>query len=126
MLAALAAATSPQFMAAFHLLLTTPFDMFFWASICLVALRLLRTGDERLWVVIGVLVGFGLLNKFNVAFLVAGLAVGLLTNGRVRDHLRSPWLWAAAVLALVIWSPNVVWNAPVVVGKFVDVVDPVT
>ena len=46
------------------------------------SLRLLRTGDERWWLAIGAVTGFGLLNKYNVAFLLVGLAVGLIGSGR--------------------------------------------
>ena len=110
LLAALAAATCPQVLAGFHLLSTTAFDLFFWAAISFVVLRLLRTGEQRLWLVIGVLAGVGLLNKLNVGFLVAGLAVGFLLGGRRRE-LWSPWVAAGAALALLIWAPNIVWNA---------------
>jgi hypothetical protein len=107
---ALAAATSPQVVGAFHLLSTTSFDMFFWAAICLVFLRIMRTGDQRLWLSIGLLSGIGLLNKFNVAFLLFGLATGLLLARRGR-MLLSPWVWGAAGIALLVWLPNLVWNA---------------
>jgi hypothetical protein len=82
----------------------------FWAAITFVILRLLRTGDERLWLIAGALAGIGLLNKFNVAFLVGALAMALLIGGRAQ-MFRSGWLWAGVALALVIWSPNVLWNA---------------
>ena len=109
-LAALAAATSPQVLAGFHLLSTAAFDLFFWSAITLLVVRVLRTGDERLWVAVGAVAGVGLLNKFNVAFLLVGLAGGLLLGGRGRV-LRSVWLWAGAGLAFAIWSPNLIWNA---------------
>ncbi len=109
-LAALAAATSPQVLAGFHLLSTAAFDLFFWSAITLLVVRALRTGDERLWVAVGAVTGIGLLNKFNIAFLLVGLAGGLLLGGRGRA-LRSPWLWAGAGLAFAIWSPNLIWNA---------------
>jgi 4-amino-4-deoxy-L-arabinose transferase-like glycosyltransferase len=110
LLAALAAATSPEILAAFHLLSTTSFDLLFWAAISFVVLRLVRTGDQRLWLAVGALAGAGLMNKLNVGFLVAGLAIGFVLGGRRRD-VWSPWLWAGVGLALVIWMPNIIWNA---------------
>ena len=83
-LAALAAATSPQVLAGFHLLSTAAFDLFFWSAITLLVVRVLRTGNERLWVAVGAVAGVGLLNKFNIAFLLVGLAGGLLLGGRGR------------------------------------------
>jgi len=109
-LAALAAATSAQFVAAFHLLSTAALDMFFWAAITFLVLRVLRTDDERLWLPIGALAGVALLNKWNVAFLLAGLAAGLLVGGRARVFTTRAF-WAGAALALLIWLPNLVWNA---------------
>jgi len=109
-LAALAAATSPQVLAGFHLLSTAAFDLFFWSAITLLVVRMLRTGDERLWLAVGAVAGVGLMNKFNTAFLFVGLAGGLLLGGRGRA-LLSWWPWAGAGLALAIWSPNLIWNA---------------
>ena len=96
----------------FHLLSTAAFDLFFWSAITLViALRLLRTGDERLWLAIGALAGVGLLNKYNVAFLVVGLVVGLLLVGSRPNLLESVAVGRGGAVALAIWSPNLIWNA---------------
>ena len=108
-LAALAAATSPQVLGATHLLSTAAFDIFFWACITWLVLRLLRTNDQRLWLALGAVSGVALLNKHNVLFLLGALGVALLFSRR--DVLRGPWPWVGAVVALVIWSPNVIWNA---------------
>jgi hypothetical protein len=40
----------------------------------------------------------------------AGLAVGLVLTRRF-DVLRSPWAWAAIGIALLLWAPNLVWQA---------------
>jgi 4-amino-4-deoxy-L-arabinose transferase-like glycosyltransferase len=110
LLAAAAAATSPQVLAAVHLLSTTSFDMFFWAAICSLVLRWLGNGDDRLWLVIGIVAGVALLDKANVAVLLVSLAVGLLLGGRGRD-LANRWAGAGVLAALAIWSPNLDWNA---------------
>ncbi|MDA8047368.1 MAG: glycosyltransferase family 39 protein [Actinomycetota bacterium] len=110
LLAALAGATSPQVLAAFHLLSTACFDMFFWAAICYLVLRWLLGGDARLWLAIGALSGVALLNKANVLFLLVSLAVGLLLGGRARD-LANRWMVIGILVALAIWSPNIDWNA---------------
>ena len=109
-LAACAAATSPQVVATFHLLSTASFDLMFWSAISFLTLRLLRTGEERLWLAVGAIAGLGLLNKWTVAFLLAGLVMALLVTDR-RRMLLSGWFWAGMALALLIWSPNLDWNA---------------
>ncbi len=59
---------------------------------------------------VGALVGLGFLDKWTTGFLVVGLAVGLLLVPE-RTVLRTPWLLAGIAVALVIWAPNLVWQA---------------
>ena len=66
-------------------------------------------GEQRLWLVAGFVVGVALLNKPLIAFLLVGVAVGLLAAGP-RHLLRCGWLWAALAIALVVWSPWVLWQ----------------
>jgi hypothetical protein len=61
-----------------------------------------------LWV--GLVAGIGLQNKMLVAFLLVGLAAGILIAGP-RAVLRSPWPWAAAAIMLILLAPNLVWQA---------------
>ncbi len=108
-IAAFAAATSVQVVATDHLLSTAAFDLFFWSATTLLVVHLLRTGHERLWLIIGAVAGVGLLNKYNLGFLLGAVVVGLLI-GRRGDLIASKWALAGAGLTLLIWSPNIVWN----------------
>ena len=108
--AALAAATSVQVVATDHLLSTASFDLLFWSATTLLVVRLLRTGNERLWLAIGAVAGFGLLNKYNIGFLIGAVVVGLVIDHRARLVLNR-WGLAGGVVALAIWSPNLAWNA---------------
>jgi hypothetical protein len=109
--AALATALSPVIIAATHLLSTAGFDIFFWALLSWLFVRLLRTRDDRLWIAIGAVAGVALLNKWNVLFALGAIALGCLLVPEHRPRLRSPFTLAGGVLALAIWTPNLVWNA---------------
>jgi 4-amino-4-deoxy-L-arabinose transferase-like glycosyltransferase len=93
-----------------HLLSTSTFDLLCWTAVTWLAVRAVRTGDERLWLVAGVVLGLGLLNKPLPAFLAFGLLAGVLIAGP-RRLLRSPYVWAGAAIALVIWAPWLIWQA---------------
>jgi 4-amino-4-deoxy-L-arabinose transferase-like glycosyltransferase len=108
-LAALCVATVAVFLGVGHLLSTTTFDFLVWAVVLYLVVRILDGADERLWLVVGVVSGIGLLNKWTVVFLAAGLVIGLLVTPQ-RLRLASPWPWVGAALALVIWSPNLLWQ----------------
>jgi 4-amino-4-deoxy-L-arabinose transferase-like glycosyltransferase len=76
-------------------------------------LRLLQPLPQsrpREWLLLGLLLGLAGLSKYTA--ILAALAVALcllLTHGwRV---LRQPWLWAATLLALLLVTPVLVWNA---------------
>lgn len=94
-----------------HILSTTTIDTLFWVAIVYVVLRTVTRDAPRGWLVVGLLAGLALLDKNLVAFLLAGIVVGIALTSEVRHHLRSPWAWAAAGIALLIWLPNLVWQA---------------
>jgi hypothetical protein len=88
----------------------TAYDVFAWVLMSLLVLRILRTGNERLWLAVGAVVGVGLEAKNTVLLLLLGLAIGFLVTRQSRIF-RSPWLWAGAALAVVLWAPNLIWQA---------------
>lgn len=93
-----------------HWQATTIYDLLAWTALTLLLTRVLQGGDPRLWMAVGAVAGVGLLNKQLVAFLLFGVAVGVLAVGP-REVLRSRWLWAGAALALALWTPHLLWQA---------------
>jgi 4-amino-4-deoxy-L-arabinose transferase-like glycosyltransferase len=85
------------------------FDLFFWALLSWILVRVLSGGPERLWLAFGAVAGFGLLNKISVLYLGAGLAGGLVLSRRW-DVLRSRHLWAGGALAFLIFLPHLAWQ----------------
>jgi hypothetical protein len=109
-LAALAAATCTQFLGAMHLLTTTTLDFVFWAVTLLLVIRLLTTGDRRWWLAIGACAGVAAEAKWNIGFLLAGLAAGFALSP-ARRLCASRWLLAGAALAAALAAPDLVWQA---------------
>jgi len=110
LLAACCGAVSGLVMAFGHIVFTSTVDLVAWLTISWLVLRLLRTGDGRWYLAIGVAAGIGLQNKRLVALLLVGLLVAVLAVGP-RRVLRTWWLAAGAAAALVIAAPNLVWEA---------------
>ena len=108
-LAAITAALS-GYLAGGHLDTTTEPDLLAWAVILWLLVKLLAGGDRRLWLAVGMVAGIGLENKDTLLFLGAGLAVGLVLARRW-DVVRSRLAWAAIGIALLIWAPNLAWQA---------------
>src|SRR5512133_1494374 len=85
-LAGLAVLAGPIFMFSFHFFSMNAFDILLWSLAALVVIRIIRTNDERLWLLFGVIAGVGLTNKISMLFFGFGLFVGLLLT-RQRKHL---------------------------------------
>ena len=93
-----------------HLLSTTTFDVAVWVTLSWLVLRLLRTGQDRLWIACGGVLALGLLNKQLPILLAAALAVGFIAVPECRRALRSRWFWAGGAVALAAWAPVLVWQ----------------
>ncbi len=108
-IAASSCAAALVVLATSHFLTTETLDLAFSSVVCLLLVRLLRTEDERLWVVAGAVLGIGLLNKLLVGILAAAVLGALLVVGP-RALLRSRWAAAGAALALLGALPYVAWQ----------------
>jgi hypothetical protein len=93
-----------------HALLTSTLDLPVWPAVVLCAVRAQLRRDPRWWLAGGVVVGISMYNKLLVALLLAAIAAGLALVGP-RRTLWSKWVLAAAGLALVIGSPNLIYQA---------------
>ncbi len=108
--AALAALVAPGFLALDSLFSMNAFEPLFWTGAALVLIRIIRTGNQRLWLCFGALAGLGLENKHSMLIFGFALVVGLLATPE-RRQFRSSWLWLGGLLALLLFLPNLVWNA---------------
>ena len=108
-LAALAVLLAPGFLALDNRLSMNAFEPLFWMGCAYLAIRIVRTGNQKLWLWFGVLAGIGLENKHSMLIFGFGIVVGLLATPE-RRLLRSPWLWCAGMVAFLIFLPNLLWN----------------
>jgi hypothetical protein len=108
-LACLACACSPVLLAFSGSFSMNAFDVLVWIGAAHLFASLLERPRLRLWIALGVLCGLGMLNKINVSWLVLGIFVGLVATPQ-RSLLRQAGPWVAAAIALVLFSPFVIWN----------------
>ena len=109
LLAAGSMAVSAVLVAVSHLASTSTFDLLSWTTVTWLTVRAIRD-DGHAWLLVGLAAGISLEIKTLPAFLLFSLLVGVLVAGP-RQVLTSRWLWAGAGIALVIWAPNLVWQA---------------
>jgi len=110
-LTAVVVAASAVLMIGGHLLSTATFDTLAWTAVLVLATQAVLDHRPSLWVVAGVVAGVGLNNKHAVVFLLFGILVACALDRELRPQLRTPWPWLAGLIALVMWIPNLVWQA---------------
>jgi len=84
---------------------------FCWALTLWAFLRARDSGRLGWWLFTGVAAGLGLLSKYTMGVMAVGLLGYLLATPVHRPLLRSPKLWLGVVVALLVWAPNLWWNA---------------
>lgn len=83
----------------------------FWTA-CLWALaRLLRSGDGRWWLIVGLFAGLAMASKYTAALLWFGIILWVVVTPSLRGWLRRPMPWCGAAVALAVFAPVVQWNA---------------
>ena len=108
-LAALAVVVAPGILALHNLLSMNAFEPLFWMGCAWLLIRMVNTGNDKLWIWFGVLAGFGLENKYSMLIFGAGAVLGLLLTP-ARRLLASRWLWVGGAIAFLIFLPNLLWN----------------
>jgi Dolichyl-phosphate-mannose-protein mannosyltransferase len=73
--------------------------------------RLVESGDARWWLAAGLFAGLALLSKFTAVMLLPAVLAFMLIPDWRRRWLTSPYPWAAALIAVAVFSPVLVWNA---------------
>jgi hypothetical protein len=110
LIGALGVAISPAVLGADHLLETTSFDLLAWAGLALLVARIGRTGNTRLWVPAGAILGVGLTNKHSIAFFAGALVIGTIASRGSRILMNRSFAIGAAI-ALLFTVPDIWWQA---------------
>jgi dolichol-phosphate mannosyltransferase len=82
-----------------------------WAGTLYFLGRAILAEHRRAWLGVGVCMGLGLLSKYTIALLGPATLILLLLDPKARRWFWSPWPYLAAVIALLLFSPVIAWNA---------------
>jgi len=99
---------APVYLSNGSLLTTNCLEPVFWIG-CVYFAVLAIHRDARYWLLFGVSAGLGLEEKYSIAIFGFAIVTGLLLTEHRRAFL-SKWLWMAAVIAFLLFLPNLIWN----------------
>jgi hypothetical protein len=108
-LAGLCVSVAPMYLATGSLMTMNVFEICLWSAALYVVIRIIQTGDSRLWLWFGLIAGLGLMNKHSTLFLGLAAVVGLVLTIHRKEFLK-PWIWLGGIIAVLIFLPNVIWQ----------------
>ena len=73
--------------------------------------RLAESGNSRWWLAAGAFAGLALLSKFTALMLLPAVAAFMLVPKWRTRWIASPYPWAAALIAILLFTPVLIWNA---------------
>lgn len=73
--------------------------------------RLHESSDARWWLAAGAFAGLALLSKLTAVMLLPAVAAFMLVPAWRRRWLVSPYPWVAALIAMIVFSPVLIWNS---------------
>jgi hypothetical protein len=85
------------------------FDILAWTFVLFSLVKYFQTSKNNWLYWLGIAFGFGILNKYNIAFLAIGLLPGLLLTPE-KKIFRNPHLYGGMGLAALIALPNLIWQ----------------
>jgi hypothetical protein len=108
-LAALAVTVSPVMLGLGRFFSMNAFDILFWTIAAFIVVLIVESDNRKLWIMFGIVVGLGLLNKYSIGFFCIGLVAGLVLT-RQRKHLVDKWFWLGNLIALGLFLPHIAWQ----------------
>ncbi len=109
-LAAVAAGIAPISLIQGAVFQYVSFDYLWGVTATYFLIRLLKSEDPRWWVATGAVLGIGMETRYTMGFLALGVAGAVLLTP-ARRFLRSGWLWLGVGISILIFLPNLVWQA---------------
>ncbi len=108
-LTVLALAGSILFGRVFSLFQPVVFDILFWTLSFYFIVRYINSNHEKYILYLGIASGFGILNKYNILFLIVAIFL-VVPFTKYRRLFRSKSSYFSLLLAFVIVLPNLVWQ----------------
>ena len=84
-------------------------DQLVLAAFLYTLVRFLRTGNRKLWIVLGLIAGIACMTKMTILFLGPGFLIALLIS-KYRKDLLTPRPWLGGALCVVVVSPYLFWQ----------------
>jgi 4-amino-4-deoxy-L-arabinose transferase-like glycosyltransferase len=84
--------------------------LFFWSLAIWSFIQAIQNNRIAYWLLLGITLGLGLLSKYTMIVLLAGMLLYLLFERGQKSVFSTAGFWLAGVIALLLFMPNLYWN----------------
>ncbi|MBC2846156.1 ArnT family glycosyltransferase [Winogradskyella flava] len=85
------------------------FDQLFWVLGFYFLIKFVNSKNKKFLILLGITLGFGLLNKYTMLVWALGIFVGLLFYNKAR-LFKNKWLYISGIISLLMFLPNIIWQ----------------
>jgi hypothetical protein len=110
MIASLAVIFAPIFLGMNTYYSMNSFDIFLWALAFYIVVLIIKDDKQVNWILLGIILGIGLMNKIGFLWLGFGFFIALLVTDK-RKLLKTIKPWITAGIAFLFFLPFIIWNA---------------
>jgi len=108
---ALLVSLSPSYVFASRIATPDQAVIFFWILAMIFFWRAYKDLRFRDWILLGIFLGLGFLSKYQIVFLPLAIFIFLIFRQKGRRLLRTSFPYISLAISLLIFLPNILWNA---------------
>ena len=81
-----------------------------WSAALYFTYRIIARDEAHAWLWLGVAIGLGMISKYTIVLLAAAIVLFVLADRPSRKWLARPEPYVAVLIALILFSPAIIWN----------------
>jgi hypothetical protein len=108
-LAACAMAASPTIITFGQFYSMNAFEPLLAVLLMLFAVRMIKENNPKRWIVLGIIMGLGMMNKHTFGVFIIAIILSLILAGKWK-LIFNKWFFVGSIIALIIFTPNIIWQ----------------
>ncbi|HQJ45336.1 MAG TPA: glycosyltransferase family 39 protein [Ignavibacteriaceae bacterium] len=109
LLAACSIAAMPVTMAFGGFYSMNAFEPLFAVLLLLIIVKMINSGNLKLWMYAGIVIGLGVMNKHTFVIFILALIIALAVSGKWK-LLFNKWFVYGGIISALIFLPNIIWQ----------------
>lgn len=85
------------------------FELLLAVLLLLIIVRIIKSGNLKLWIYAGIIMGLGIMNKHTFVIFIIAVVISLAVGGKLK-LLFNKWFIYGGLLSALIFLPNIIWQ----------------